>query len=483
MSADPLLWLGLLACCALAAAALLPGPPRRRLALAGAALVLAPVLIAADNWSAETVRELRERPLLAAALGAALGAAVALLAGLFLRRPILAPLAIVAALPFRVPITLADATVNLLLPLYGVLAAALLAALMRPASAPPAEPDGRAAAALPWALATFLLLWGVQAAYADELSGAVESAAFFFAPFAGLYLLLSTWRWDARLARLAAAVVVAEMLVVSLVGYAQFASGELFWNEKVIAGNEAHAWFRVNSLFWDPNIMGRYLAVAMVLVAAVVAWGGRERSVGPLVFGLMLAALVITFSQSAFLALIAGILVLGLLRWRARPAAAAAAATVAAVGATVLAISAGGDLQAQTSGRTGLVSGGLELAADRPLGGWGSGTFATEFEQRFGSDHGEAVVSHTEPVTVAAEQGTVGVLAYLAVLAASLALLAAALRSEAQQGRRLAAAAIAGGWTVVLVHSLGYAAFFTDPLTWALLALAWVLAVRPATPA
>ena len=72
-------------------------------------------------------------------------------------------------------------------------------------------------------------------------------------------------------------------LLFLLVGVGEYVSGELLWNDKVISGNEAHTYFRVNSLFWDPNILGRYLAVTMTVLAAIVAYGrGRARSGGRL---------------------------------------------------------------------------------------------------------------------------------------------------------------------------------------------------------
>jgi hypothetical protein len=102
--------------------------------------------------------------------------------------------------------------------------------------------------------------------------------------------------------------------------------------------------------------------------------------------------------------------------------------------------------------------------------------------------------SHTEPVTVAAEQGAIGFLVYLGVLASALAVLFGGLRDlmpglrgpapggSAASGRAppryfaIARAAVAAAFVAMIVHSMTYAAFLTDPLTWALLALGIVLA-------
>ena len=47
----------------------------------------------------------------------------------------------------------------------------------------------------------------------------------------------------------------------------------------MLEANEIHAHFRVNSLFWDPNIFGRYLAVTIVAVVAAMLWQRATRAV------------------------------------------------------------------------------------------------------------------------------------------------------------------------------------------------------------
>src|SRR6202041_62194 len=73
-----------------------------------------------------------------------------------------------------------------------------------------------------------------------------------------------------------------------------------------------------------------------------------------------------------------------------------------------------------TSGRTTLVSGGLELFADRPLEGYGSGSFETEYKRHSSaaaaSSENAVSASHTIPITVAAEQGIIGLALYVALL-------------------------------------------------------------------
>jgi O-antigen ligase len=118
--------------------------------------------------------------------------------------------------------------------------------------------------------------------------------------------------------------------------------------------------------------------------------------------------------------------------------------------------------------------GGVELAGDRPLWGWGSGSFADEYlGHGFGARSDAVSASHTIPLTVAAEQGFAGLAVYLALLAAALARLLQRSRGDPYR------AFVAAGFVAVVVHTWMYAAFLEDPVTWTLLAVGAVLARRP----
>ncbi|HET6830529.1 MAG TPA: O-antigen ligase family protein [Solirubrobacterales bacterium] len=485
---EPLLWAGTLVCALTAAAGLVPALSRRaRLVALTVAVLLAPVLVIADAWDSARIADLREHPplLVAGALAAAAG--IAVLAWLFRRRAGWLVPALVAMMPFRIPIDLGGGDANLLLPLYAViaggLAAALIGAWREPDRTPSASTDrGPWLDAVGWALAGVVVLYALQSAYADDLTPALQNVAFFLAPFAALFALLAGARWDRPALRAVVWVLVVEGLAFLLVGLVEYGARELLWNDKVISGNEAHTYFRVNSLFWDPNILGRYLAVTMTVLAAIVAYSERPREVKAAAgcFALLSVLLLITFSQTSTLALLAALLVLAATRWGLIRGLAAATATALALAATVALIAGGGLSSETTSGRAGLIDGGIEIAEDHPLAGVGSGGFATEFTARYYQGEGFAAESHTEPVTIAAEQGAVGLLAYAALLAVTIgALLSAtgiALRGRAR-GPALAAALLAI-YALMLVHSFGYAAFLTDPITWVVLAIAAAALVR-----
>ncbi len=487
----PLLWIATVVCALLAAAGVVPAFNRRvRIGALTAAVLLAPALVLADSWDSDRIADLRDRPslLLAAVVAAVIGLFV--LGWFFRRKPLWLAPALIAAMPFRVPIDLGGGDANLLLPLYAVIAGGLAAtvwgAWRDPAPEDEATDRGPWIGAVGWALAGVVVLYALQLAYADDITHGLQNVAFFIAPFAALYLLLSDVDWDRTLLRTVVLVLAIEGLLFLVVGVAEYVSGELLWNDKVISGNEAHTYFRVNSLFWDPNILGRYLAVTMTVLAAVVAYGRRPREVwgAAACFAALLVLLLISYSQTSTLALFAGLLVLVAARWGVARGIGAGVATAIALAAAMALIAGGGLSSETTSGRSGLIDGGLEIARDHPVAGIGSGAFGDEFTARYYEGEGFAAESHTEPVTVAAEQGAIGLVAYAAFLVVTFgALLSAtglALGGRAR-GTALAATLLAI-YALMFVHSLGYAAFLIDPITWAVLAIAGAALVRVPRP-
>jgi O-antigen ligase len=133
-------------------------------------------------------------------------------------------------------------------------------------------------------------------------------------------------------------------------------------------------------------------------------------------------------------------------------------------------------LDKSTSGRSDLIKGGARMARDRPIWGFGSGSFANDFRKRE-RVHSEksAAASHTIPVTVAAEQGVIGLASYLWLLFCAFALLfGGGLRRAVRAGppeERVGRAAMAAAYAGLVLHTLVYAAFLEDPLSWVLLAL------------
>ena len=477
---------GVVVAALLGAAVLLVRAPRARAAAMLGALVLTPVLLVANIWSTPQFEPLRERAGLA--LTAGLGALLLLGVGAWLihRRPQLLALAAAAALPFRVPIESGGDTANLLVPLYLVIAAGVLAYALPRLRAPRGlaeleRGDEREVpherGPLEWLLAAAIVLYAVQATYSGDFDGALAQTIFFYVPFALLYALLVRIRWTAQLAGRCLIVLLVLAAAFVGIGFVEYARRELLLNPKVISSNQFESYFRVNSLFFDPNIYGRFLVTVMLGLTAVLLWSRRQGLVAGCAAALVLlwAGLVLTLSQSSFTALLVGLAVLGALRWGTGRAAALvggfALVGVVAVLAAPGAVGIEGSADNVSSGRWSLVRGGVELASEKPVTGWGSASFKQEYRARQDSSSERAsAASHTIPITVAAEQGLGGLALYLALVGVAIVTLLRGAR------RSIARAAVAVAFVALVVHTLLYAAFLEDPLAWTLLALGAALA-------
>jgi O-antigen ligase len=463
---------------------------------------------------------------LAAALAGAL-VVIAALVALMRRHRDAFPLLAVLALPFRLPISTDGRTVNLLIPLYLVVAAGTLVHLiprllargtadrraprparaLGPAGAPGAARDAtpapvRDVASVPararrarlaphdleWLLFAAVVLYGLQAIYSADHAKAAENVAFFYLPFALLFVLLREVRWTQELLLRCLGVVVVLAILFAGVGFVEYYRKALFLNPKLVAANQYDNYFRVNSLFFDPNIYGRFLALVMIAVTTVVLWRPRVRDVlaGAAVLAWLLGGLVTSFSQSSVAALLLGLAVLAAWRWDVRRTVAVSIALAALAGIIVIAAPAslhfglkgsGGSASNATGGRTKLIKGGLELFAKRPLQGYGSGSFETEYRRHTNTSTQNATsASHTIPVTIAAEQGVVGLAVYVTLL------IVAFLVLFAGAGRSPPRIAIAACFAALALHTWTYADFLEDPLTWTLLGIGVALARSPLRP-
>jgi putative inorganic carbon (HCO3(-)) transporter len=472
---------GLLVAAACAAASILLPAGRARSAAMLGALILFPLLILGDQWHTHRIVELRHHEAKAATAIVVGTVLVIALAWVFRKWPVLMPLAIIGTLPFRIPLESGGETANLLVPLYVVIAAGVLAAIFLP---PPVEK--RRPRWVAKTLAAFVVLYALQALYSEDYSKGLQEVCFFLVPFTLAYILLRELPWDRRLLVWAFCLVTVEAVVFMLIGSVEYAGRSLFWNEAVIRSNEFHTYFRVNSVFWDPNIYGRYLALVLVVVTAAMLWI-RERRTFWLLCGAILLlwiGLAQTFSQSSFIALLAGLAVLAALRWSWRWT--LGVVVVGAVGASLVVILIGGKgfdlgrINLDTSGRAHLVSGGAELFSERPIWGYGSGSFQTAYTNHLAKEKAPVTISHTEPVTVAAEQGLVGIVAYVALVVVSLWTMAAGLWARSSDRGPpyvfIARAAVLAAFVALLVHTMAYAGFFQDPITWVLMAVGASLA-------
>jgi len=491
----PLPKAGVVVVAALAAAVLLARDRRARaLAMLGA-LVLAPLLLLTDIWNSPQLHIVHRHPL-EAVVGAAVAiAALALAAAVIARRPWLVAPAAVCALPFRVPVSTGattgsgTTTANLLVPLYFVVAAGALAwiyAAVRGAGgseSEPASPGRRPEDELiTWVLrllALYVVLYGIQAWYSARFEQALQNMVFFYVPFAVLLALLRDVRWDGRVLRLCLGVTVALAVAFSFIGFFEYATKTVILSSKLAIANGLHTYFVVNSVFLDPDIFGRYLAVVMILVAVALIYDlpQRVQVAVTLVLAVLWAGLVLTLSRSSLAALLVGLAVLASLRWKPGRALVVAVAVIAlgaiavAVSPTTFGLNQG--INGASSGRGGLVSGGLSLWTDRPVWGYGSGSFVIQYRRHNRLTATSLSASHTIPVTVAAEQGLIGELAYLAFVISAIVCVVRRTRGDPIRS------ALAAAFIALVFHTLLYADFLEDPTTWVLLGIGLALASGP----
>jgi putative inorganic carbon (HCO3(-)) transporter len=435
-----------------------------RLAVLGATLVGGAILVV-------TLRPEGNDALLGVAAVAG-GAAAVGLASLFLRWPWLLPMATLACAPARVPVKVGGEEANLLLPLYLVVLAGMLAFAWELL-----YDDGRTRelGPLAWPLAAFLAWAGVSLLWSDGARLGAVSLAAFYLPFGLLALLLARLPWQRRWLKALTVELIAMAAVFAGVGIYQWVTRDVFWNPKVIVSNAYAPFYRVNSLFWDPSIYGRFLVVAILVALVAVLYGARRDAIIAAVAVVALwIGLVFSFSQSSFVALVAGVLGAIALSWERR--------AVLALGVTAVALLAAGfvvpsvraeildNTDRATGNRSSLVTEGLRIAADHPLGGVGLGGFKSAYGERVGfraADPARAA-SHNTPVTVAAELGIPGVLLFAWLVATALWL---PFRRASRSFAGRASLCFGLALLAILVHSLFYNAFFEDPMSWGLLGL------------
>jgi O-antigen ligase len=397
------------------------------------------------------------------------------------RLPWLLAAATLACVPARIPVHVGSTKANLLLPLYAVVAVAALAFAWQLYGD---DDRGRELGPLAWPLALLVGWEGLSFLWTNDVrQGAIE-LLFFVLPFGLLAVALARLPWS-RAWVLELYVQLALMaLVFAAIGIVQYESRNIFWNPKVKVDN-AYApsgWFyRVNSVFYDPSIYGRFLVLA-ILASLVVVMRRRGDPLwavaAALTIGITWTGLLPSFSQSSFLALLAAITVAAIVVWRRR--------SLFLVGLAAAALVLGGlaspqvrhrlegksssSLSSATGGRAPLVSKGLRVAAHHPVLGVGVGGFRhayAELAHLRGKEPKDAA-SHTTPITVAAETGIPGLVLFLWLVFVALRMAFRRLGAGLEGSVRLA---FGLALTAILVHCVFYNALFEDPTFWGLLAL------------
>ncbi len=306
----------------------------------------------------------------------------------------------------------------------------------------------------------------------DERQGGI-ALAFFVFPFVAGFGVVARTPLAPWLPRALAFALVALGALFAAVGLWQAQTRTLFFAQDLEVANAYTTFFRVTSLFKDPSLYGRYLVVPIAVLLVVLLFRrGRplDWTVIALLVAFLFAGLYFSYSQSSFVALFVVAFALALLgagrRVRIVLVCCAVAATVAAGGFAAQAVE-GQSAKEVTSGRSRLVEITLDAFRINPAVGVGIGGQPLASAKENGRRTSRRSASHTTPLTVLAELGVVGFALYAWLLVATAwALLLVARRS------RLLGLGLAGVLVVLFVHSLLYAGFFEDPLTWGVLGIA-----------
>ncbi len=398
-----------------------------------------------------------------------------LLAWLFRREPWLIAYGTLAFIPFRVHFV----HHNLLVPLYGVAVGAALLLLWELVDG---DERARELGIASWPLALYLVWIGLSLEWSVDVHTAALDLLAFYVPFTILAISIARLPWRESRVRYLYFELVAMALVFVGVGFYQYATRDISQNLKLQTINVYAAFFRVNSVFFDPSIYGRFLVIALIPTVVLII---RGRSVREGVAALGFAAvtwvgLLISFSQSSFSALGVAVFIVAAIVWRWKSLLALGAVLVVVAGLVAtqprlmhaIRHHTTGGLNDATHGRASLVANGIRIAKAHPALGVGLGGFEHAYSKRTHRTARKSA-SHNTPVTVAAEQGAVGLLIYF-FLVGSLLLAAFRRINHPVYGRVALSAGLA--LVAIFVHSLAYNDFFEDPTTWGLFGLIGLVA-------
>jgi O-Antigen ligase len=439
---------------------------RRATLIAGFALIAAAeVLLAEADKISPT--------LVAAGLAGLLVLAAA--AAVFVRYPAFVIPALLLAAPFRLPFdfdrdhrfffALAQGgRLGRLVPLYVVLAAAVAAYLWRMLRRPEVAPIPRllaVPAAAFFALASLSLLWS------RDLDAGANLLAFFLLPFAALVAVVARAELAPWLPKALAWIAIGLASVFAAIGLWQEATKDLFfYSPQLEVANAYSPFFRVTSLFTDPSLYGRHLVLGFA-VLLVLLWADRinpylAAAIGTLLF----AGLYFSYSQTSMAALFAVAFVVTLVagdRIARRGVVAASAVVVLAAAGFLLADAKDQSIADVTSGRWTRVERTADVVREAPFFGVGLGAQPKVSQELAEQDGARTArfVSHTTPLTVAAELGVVGLAIYGLLLAAAIRMIMLLRMRDAALALSLGAVLLA-----LFVHALAYSGFFEDPITW-----------------
>jgi O-antigen ligase len=393
----------------------------------------------------------------------------------FVRYPSLVVPALLLAAPFRLPFdfdrdhrfffALAQGgRLGRLVPLYVVLAAAVAAYLWRVLR-------GAEVAAIPRLLAVpaaaFFALASLSLLWSRDLDAGANLLAFFLLPFAALVAVVARAELAPWLPKALAWIAIGLASLFAAIGLWQEATKDLFfYSPQLEVANAYSPFFRVTSLFTDPSLYGRHLVLGFA-VLLVLLWAGRinpylAAAIGTLLF----AGLYFSYSQTSMAGLFAVAFVVTLVagdRIARRGVVAASVVVVLAAAGFLLADAKDQSIADVTSGRWSRVERTADVVREAPFFGVGLGAQPKVSQELAEQDGARTArfVSHTTPLTVAAELGVVGLAIYGLLLVAAIRMIMLLRSRDAVLALSLGAVLLA-----LFVHALAYSGFFEDPITW-----------------
>ena len=415
-----------------------------------------------------------------AALGAGGLVGMAIAAAIFVRWPVLVTPVVLLAAPFRPPASFgsenryfigvaSSGQLGRLLPLYGVLGAAALALAWHALR-------GREIRPVPFIVSVpasaFLAIAALSLLWTDDLHAGENVLAYFLLPFGVLVGVVARAPYPPWMTRVLTVIAVALATLFAVVGIVQATTEELwFFSPSVEVGNAYSSFFRVTSLFRDPSLYARHVVLGIAILVVAVLY----RKLNPLLalplVGVLFAGVWFSYSQSSMAALFVVTFALAVVAGtRSLRLVAAVTALVVLIGAAGVVLVAIEDQSARrfTSDRSRRVELTYKVVRDHPVEGVGLGSQPIASQTR--SEQGGSptrFVSHTTPLTVAAELGVIGFAAYLALLVGAAWLIERVRRIDPPLGLGLGAVLL-----TLFVHSLAYSGFFEDPITWLAIAVA-----------
>jgi O-antigen ligase len=450
-------------------------------------IAAAEALLGLSMAGTDTVRDVVGPSTVAAGLAAFLLLAAG--AAVFVRYPAFVVPALLVVAPFRLPFdfdrdyrfffALAEGgKLGRLVPLYVVLAAATTAYVWQVLRNGESVSIPRLLAV---PLAAFFVLASVSLLWSRDVDTGANLLAFFLLPFAVLVAVAARALLAPWLPKALAWIAIGLASVFAAVGLWQEATKDLFFfSPQLEVANAYSPFFRVTSLFTDPSLYGRHVVLGFA-VLLVLIWTGRinvylAAGVAALLFG----GLYYSYSQTSMASLFAVAFVVTLVagdRVARRAVVVATAIVVLAAAGFVLVDAKDQSIGDVTSGRSTRVERTADVVREAPLLGVGLGA-QPEVSQDLAEQNDSRTarfVSHTTPLTVAAELGIVGLTIYVLLLAAAVRMVLVLRRYDEALALSIGAVLLA-----LFVHALAYSGFFEDPITWLTLGVGAAYLAAPA---